>query len=888
MAIFPRIASLARTLFRRTRLERDLDEELRAAVATLSDRYRAQGLAADEADRAARMEIGGIEQVKEHVRAGRIGAGIDACFQDVRYAWRVLRKAPAFAAAVILTLALGIGADAAIFSVVHAMLLAPLPYRDSDRLVFVWADMTDSGYPRAPLSGPELKDLRERSTTCSGFGAIWSNTTALTGEGDPEQLRIGFVTPDFFDVLGAEPALGRTFRPEDSARGARPTILLAWSVFQRRYAADPSLVGREILVNDRPATVIGVLPQSFRLMLPPDSAVPDDLQAWQPFGPNLERGPRGQQYLRVIGRMRPGITVEQAREDISGIAHRISREFTEYGAAGRLFNTVPLQDDGVREMRPALLALFAGVAILLLIACVNVASLLIARAASRRKETALRLAIGASRSRLVRQFLIEGLMLAVLGGGAGLLTGYLVLDGLVALRPDALSRIELSRFDPPVVAFTFASALLWGFLFSLAPLVEVFNVQLAPALQRQGRATAGPIRYRTRAGLVVVQLALSTVLLVSAGLLVREFIRIQQVDPGFSADGVLTFRVAVPFQRYRPPAAFNTFSHELERALLAVPGVTGAGAISHLPYDDLPNWGGGYVSDTAVDRINAPNADYRTVTPGLFDTLGVRLVEGRGFTEDDQHPDNAVVIVDERLAQRLWPGRSPLGQRLVVDPRSDGKPNVKVTVVGMVRHLRLRSLVADLTEQVFFPQKLVLRNPVAYAVRSNRDVASLAPDIRAAITRLDPRLPIYDVRPLTTYVEAARATRRFTMQLAAAFAIVALLLACVGIYGVLSYAVARRRHEFGVRLALGAAPGMVVHHVMREGLALALWGCAGGLAIAMLSSKLLGAQLYGIGARDPLTFTAGAAVIAVAAAIACWIPARRATAVSPIEALRTE
>ena len=888
MPLFSRIASLARTLFRRRQLDRDLDEELHAAVATLSDRYRAEGLTPADAERAARVDMGGIEQVKENVRAGRIGAGIDASLQDVRYAWRVLWKTPAFAAAVIVTLALGIGANAAIFSVVHAMLLAPLPYRDSDRLLFVWDDLTDSGYPRAPLSGPELKDLRERSTTCSGFGAIWANTTALTGEGDPEQLRIGFVTSDFFDVLGAAPALGRTFRAEDSARGARPTILLAWSVFQRRYAADPSLVGREILVNDRPATVIGVMPQRFRLLLPPDSAVPDDLQAWQPFGPNLERGPRGQQYLRVVGRMRPGVTIDQAREDISGIARRISREFTEYGTAGRIFITVPLHDDGVREIRPALLALFAGVAILLLIACVNVASLLIARAASRRKETALRLAIGASRSRLVRQFLVEGLLLAVLGGGAGLLTGSLVLDGLVALRPDGLSRIELSRFDPPVVAFTFATALLWGLLFSLAPLVEVFNIHLAPALQRQGRTAAGPVRYRTRAALVVLQVALSTVLLVSAGLLVRGFLRIQQVDPGFRSDGVLTFRVAIPFQRHRTPEAFNAFSHELEGALLAVPGVTAAGAISHLPYDDLPNWGGGYVPETAVDRTTAPNADYRTITPGLFDTLGVRLVEGRGFTEDDRRSDNAVVIVDERLAGRMWPGRSPLGQRLLVDPQSDGEPSVKVTVVGLVQHLRLRSLVADLTEQVFFPQRLVLRNPMAYAVRSNRDAASLAPDIRAAIARLDPRLPIYDVRPMGNYIESARATRRFTMQLAAAFAIVALLLACVGVYGVLSYAVARRRHEFGVRLALGAAPGMVVQHVMREGLGLAVAGCAAGLAIAVASSQLLRAQLYGIGPRDPVTFTVGAAVIAAAAAIACWIPARRATAVSPIEALRTE
>jgi putative ABC transport system permease protein len=887
MPILPRTASLVRTLFGRGRLDRDLDEELRAAIETLSDRYRAEGMAPDRAERAARLAIGGIEQVKEDVRAGRIGARIESSLQDLRYAWRALAKAPGFSAAVIVTLALGIGINAAIFSVVHAMLLAPLPYRDADRLVFVWSDMTDAGYPRAPLSGPELKDLRERSTTCSAFAAIWSNTAALTGEGDPEQLRIGFVTADFFDVLGARPALGRTFRREDAAPGAHPTILLAWSVFQRRYAADPSLVGRDILINDNAATVIGVLPRDFRLLLPPDSAVPDDLQGWRPFGPNLERSPRGQQFLRVIGRMRPGTTVSQARDDISAIARQISREFTEYGSAGRIFNTVPLHDDAVREIRPALLALFAGVGILLLIACVNVASLLIARAAARRTETALRLALGASRSRLGQQFVIEGVLLAVLGGAAGLAAGYGLLRGLVALRPDALSRIEMSRFDLPVLVFTLAMALLWGFLFSLAPLVEVSNVHLAPALQRQGRGASGRIRYRTRAGLVVMQLGLSTVLLVSAGLLVRAFVHIQRVDPGFRAAGILTFRVAVPFQRYAGRAEFNTFSRELERTLLSVPGVSAVGAISHLPFDELPNWGGGYVPETSVDRTNAPNADYRTVTPGLFETLGVRLVEGRAFTEDDQD-GNPVVIVDQRLAARMWPGRSPLGQHLIVDPGSDGTPTVKVTVVGMVRHLRLRSLVADLTEQIFFPERLVVRNPMAYVVRADREPASLTADIRAAIGRLDPRLPIYDVRPLETYVASARATRRFTMLLAAAFALVALVLACVGVYGVLSYAVARRRHEFGVRLALGAAPARVVREVMREGLALAVAGCAAGLVLAAISSRLLGSQLYGVGPRDPLTFGAGAVVLGVSAAMACWVPARRATAVSPMEALRTE
>lgn len=885
MPLPSRIASFWRTLFRKAAVERDLDDEMTAAVQALQDRLVAAGIYPDEARRRARIELGGIEQVKEEVRDARVGAWLDAALLDARYALRGLVKAPAFTAVIVVTLALGIGANGAIFSVVHALLLAPLPYRDADRLVFVWSDMTDAGYPRAPLSGPELADLRAHSTTVAAFGAIWANTTALTGDADPEQLRIGLVTDNFFDVLGAPPAFGRTFRPDDAVPGARPSILLGWPLFARRYGADPSIVGRQILVNDRPTTVLGVMPKSFRLLLPPDSSVPDDLQAWTPFQSGIVRGPRGQQYLRVVGRMRPGVGLADARADISAIASRISREFTEYGAAGRVLNTVALQQDGVRELRPALVALFAGVAILLVIACVNVASLLIARAVARTKETALRLALGAARGRLLRQCLIEGLMLAVLGLAAGVPAGYGVLRLLLALRPEALSRIELSRFDPPVLLFTFGISLAWGLLFSLAPLVEVFKADIGPSLQHQGRAVPGPVRYRARAALVVLQIALSVVLLIGAGLLVRTFLRVQQVDPGFTSDRTLTFRVAVPFQRYRPPAAFNTFSRQLQQAIAAIPGVTGVGAISHLPFDDLPNWGGGYVQETAVDRTTGPNADYRTVTPGLFETLGVRLLEGRAFSEADTAP---VVIVDDRLARRMWPGRSALDQHLLVDPGSNGTPSQKVTVVGVIPHLRLRSMVADLTEQIYFPERLVLRNPMAYVVHADRDPAALAADVRKAVAVLDPRLPVYDVRPFSAYLDGALAARRFTMQLAAAFAIVALALASVGVYGVLAYSVARRRHEFGVRLALGAEPRRVVADVMREGLRLALAGSFAGLAVALVTSRLLETQLYGVRPHDPVSYGATLLLLAIAAAIACWIPARRATRVSPMEALRTE
>lgn len=889
-----RLASVWNTLFRKDTLNRELDDEIRAAVETLADRYEAQGMSAEAAGRAALTTLGGpagIVQVREDVREGRMGASLDSLLLDLRYAWRGLRKAPGFTAVVVGTLALGIGANVAIFSVVHAILLEPLPYREANRLSFIWLDHADVGYPRAPLSGPDLGDLRAGTRSFAGLGAIWaSGTVALTGEGDPEQLRAALVTSNFFDVLGAESALGRTFRAEDSAPGAPPTILLGWDLFERRFGADPSIVGRQILVNDESTTVIGVMPQTFRLLLPPDASVPDRLQVWQPFWPEVERGPRGNLFLRVVGRMRPDVTIAEARADVDATARRITQQI----GARRAFRTVALQADDVREVRAPLLVLFAGVGILLMIGCVNVASLLIARAASRARETAVRLALGARRGRLVRQSLIEGLLLTLLGAAGGLVLGYVGLQVLLALAPEPLSRIGQFRIDLSVVAFTLAISLTWGLLLSLAPATELLRDEVRRLLQpRQspvsplvfgGRSIAAPVRYRVRATLVVLQIALSVVLLVGAGLLVRAFVEVQQVDPGFRADRHLTFRVALPESRYRETPAVLSAAVELQRRLAALPGATGVGAISHLPYDDLPNWGLTYAIDRASSPRAAAKADARAISAGLFETIGVQLVEGRFFT-DDENSNNPVVIVDDMLARRLWPGRSAIGQQFMLGQAS---PDRRVSVVGVVRHLRLRSLVEDLTPQVFIPYRVWQRSPMAYVVRAERDPSALAVDVRAAVAAFDPRLPIYDVRSMSAYVEAARSIRRFTMLLAAIFAASALLLTCIGVYGVLAYAVASRRHEFGVRRALGADAAQVIGQVLREGLGFALLGCAGGLAGALLTARLIQTQLYAVHPRDPVTYGASLALILAGSTLACWIPACRATAISPMDALRSE
>jgi putative ABC transport system permease protein len=880
MPVLARFRSLWNTLAHGERLDRELDDELQAAVETLAIRYAAGGMAPADARLAAVQALGGpggLAHVRESVREHRVGASLDTLLHDICYAWRSVRTAPGLAATIVLTLALGIGANTAIFSVVHAMLLKPLPYRDADRLAFIWLDRTtigatrtSLGYPRGPMSGPDLRNLRQGTRTFADFAGIWaSGTVPLTSDGEPEQLRAALVTTNFFQLLGVETAYGRFFRPEDSLPGAPQTLVIGWDLFQRRYGGDPTVVGRRLLINDAFTTIIGVLPRDFRLLLPPDASVPDQLQVFVPFWPDLESGPRRNLFLRVVGRMHPGVTIEQARADVHAMARDLGREL----GTERAFTTVALQADDVREIRGPLLVLFAGVAILLTIACVNVASLLIARSASRAQETAVRLALGASRLRLLRQSLVEGLLLAMLGAAAGVFVGYVGLGVLRVVTPESLSRLDTSRIDATVLGFTLGVSVLWGLLFSLAPLTELFRANHGSSLHRHSRTTAQPVRYRARAALVVAQVALSVVLLVGAGLLVRAFVEVLRVDPGFRTERQLTFRTLIPS---------DTFIGELQEKLRALPGVTGVGAISHLPYDDLPNWGLPYGLELPIPP-DAPTADARSISPGLLETLGVELVEGRFFTDQDRDPKSPVAIIDDKLARLLWPGGNAVGQRFAANVDAE-----TVSVVGVVRHLRLRSLVDDLMPQMFVPWQVAQRNPMALVVETTGNPLELAPAVRATASSLDRRLAIYDVRPMSDYVEAARATRRFTVVLASAFAATALLLTCVGVYGVLAYAVARRRHEFGVRRALGADTSRVMREVLREGLGLALTGSLAGVAGALGAGELLQAQLYSVHPSDPVSFAAAVGLILLGGAIACGIPAYRATRVSPMDALRAE
>jgi predicted permease len=877
-----------RWFLRRTKLEEELDEELRFAAEELAARHEAEGLSPAAARRAAAIEIGGIEQVKEQVRDMRIGVGLETAFRDARFALRDLIRARAFSIAAVLTLALGIGGTAAIFSVVNALLLQPLPYRDADRLVFVWQDLTDAGYPRAPLAGPELADLRERSTLFDGFAGVWGNTTTLTGEPEPEQLRIGLVTSNFFSLLGTAAAIGRTFDAGDAEEASPPAIVLSWELFQRRFGGDPSVIGRRIEVNRRPTTVLGVMPERFRLLLPPEANVPEQLDAFQLLNRGFEQGSRAQQFLRVIGRMEPGVDLRAAQAQVAEIARQVGREFRDYGPSGAVFYAVGLQDDGLRDVRPALLALFGGVGILLLIACVNVAGLLVTRAAARRHETALRLALGATRGRLARQCVADGLVLATVGGILGLLAAHGGLQTLLALRPASLSRIDTAHIDVNVLAFTTAIVLAWGLLFSLAPLSEMLRRNFVSAFQPRWQAGPSSLGYRTRAALVVLQVALSVVLLVNAALLLRGFMYLQRADIGFEAGHVLSFKLPYFSPTLRTPDAASAFSSELRCSFGALPGVKAVGGISHVPYDQVPNWGGPYLPEGQADVSSARIADTRSITPGFFEAVGATLVEGRDFTDADNGASRPVAIVDQRLAERAWPDQSALGKRMRADPMTSGVMSEWVTVVGVVRHLRHRRATAELNEQIYFPIAQAPRHPLAYLVRVEGEPAAAGAAIRDVVRKSAPHVPVFDMRPLADYVSDARATQRFTILLAGAFALVALLLACVGVYGVTAYSVALRRQEFGVRLALGARSGQLLGLVLGEGSRLALAGLAIGLAVGLVVAGLLRAQLVGVKPSDPVSYVLSVGVLMSAALVASWIPARRAMRANPLESLRAE
>jgi predicted permease len=814
---------------------------------------------------------------------------LDGLISDAAYASRSLRRAPGLLVAVVLTLAIGVGANAAVYSVVHSLLLQPPPYRAADRLVFLWAHMGAAGLPRAQLAGPEVIDFQLASTMLESIGAVRTTSAALTGDGDPEQVRVGRVTWNFFDVLGVHTAIGRTFVEDDGQPSPAPPAIATWPMFQRRFGGDRAALGKRVVLDGVPVSLVGVLPPGFRLEFLV-SGLQGDLQIFQPAGVNLAEEHRLIRPYRVIARLRDGVTLDQAGHEVDSIRADLARRHSFYTDSDHRFFVAPLLAEITREVRPALMALLGAALVVLVAACVNVAGLLIARAAARRREIATLVALGADPRRLARQCFIEGLILAGAGALAGLITGFAALRLVVALRPPGLDRLEQVQIGTPIVLAIGVLAMVWGLVFTLAPLGELRRSDVAGALQNTSRIT-GRLRWRTRSGLVVTQIALGTVLIVCSGLLIRTIESLSRVDTGFDASArALTFRVAWPAGRYPGSLEVNAFSRDLETRLRGLPGVTSVGVINQVPFDDSPNYAGKYFMNEAAVRTGvARAADMRVVGPDTLRSLGVTLLEGRWFTDHDA-PDGApVVIVDNQLAARAWPGQSAVGRRLRVPLYLDRQvAAIWTTVVGVVRHVRHRELDIDGQEQVYVPFRQVLPASMAYMIWTATDPSRLTAEVRQVLASLDPLLPAYDSRPLETYVARAMATRSFTATLVSSFAVMALVLAGVGLAALVSYSVTSRRREFGVRMALGATPSRVRLRVLFEGLALVASGSAIGLLGAAAAARAIHALLFGVGAADYPSYAGAIVLLCLTGVAASWWPAHRASGVNPVEALRAD
>jgi len=880
-----------RFLFRRRAVERQMDEELRDYLARRVTALEREGLPAAEAGRRARLEFGAMESVKDSIRDGFPGAPLAGGLRnDLRYALRRMRAAPGFTGTAVLTLALAIGGSSAIFTVVKAVLLDALPYAQPGRLVLLWNEFRAMGLTRAPGAGFALWELRRRTHSLEAVGGIWASNGTFLGEGHPEQVKVGNVTGNFFPLLGGQPLLGRTLLPDDEGPGKPPVVLLSYGLWQRRFGGNAAVVGRPARMDGASPVVVGVMRPEFRMAFPPDANVPAEIQAWLPFRYDVAAAPRSQYFIRMVGRLKPGVSLAQARAEAAAIGAQLRGEFTEYANDQIGFNVVPLHGDAVREIRPALVTLFAAVGLVLLIACVNVANLLLARAAARQKEMALRSALGAARSRILRQLLLESVALAVAGGAAGLLLARWGVGQLGALAPPGVLPPGPPTLDGGILTFTAVVSLGCGFLFGFAPALAASKVNLTEALQGIGRGASGALRSRARGALIICEVALGFVLLVGAGLMLRTFLATQRVDPGFRAEGLLTFEMDLPGRRYPGDEQRARLVRAVEEKLRALPGVESAGGVSHLPLDDYPNWYSPIAPHGAPpEKRKAMMADHRSVTPEYFRAVGAQLVAGRFFDEFDEEAGRAVVVIDERAAREAFPGQDPVGRKLEFERITQGEfATSAAEVAGVVRHIQHHALTRQVRGQIYVPFSQSVRWHISFVVRTSGDPAALAGAVRGEVAALDQDLAISKLRPMTFYLDRAMSATRFTMVLAGIFGAQALGLAAIGIYGVLACTVTQREREFVVRLALGARPAQIQRMVLREGLALTAAGLGLGATAAFLLGGLLQGLLFGVTPLDPTAFASAALVLPAAAFAACWLPARRAARRNPVAALRVE
>lgn len=881
-----------RSFFRHNTVEKEMNDELRFHFEQQVEKFMQSGMSKDEATRQARFRFGGEEKVREECREARGVGSVEMLLQDLHYGARMLLKDPSFTLVAVLTLALGIGATTAIFSVVDSVLLHPLPFRDPSRLVVVWENFLTLNHPHNVAAPANFLDWQNQNTVFEGMTAMADTHANLTGSGDPQQIVVGNVTPGFLSVVGVNPIVGGGFSPDNWKQGKDDVVLLDYGFWKERLGGDPGIVGKTVELNGKPVVVVGVAPKDFTLFIKDGTLTGSKPQMWSPWAVPKDWGDRKQgvgRYLTVLARMKPGVTVAQAQQQMNTIASRLQQEYpltnAHWGAT-----VVPIREQLSGDLRPALLTLFCAVGFVLLIACANVSSLLLARAAKREKEIAIRAAIGASRWRIARQLLTESVLLAGSGGTLGLLLAFWGTRALLASGPKDLLDLRYVPLNIRVLAFTVAVTMLSSIAFGFLPSFLSARLQMAESLKDEARSTPTGRRTLLRSLLVVGQISLAMVLLVGSGLLIRSFVRLVGVDPGFNPNNLLTFQVGLPHAKYPKDEAQMAFFRDLLLRVRRLPGVHSV-TVENFP----PLTGMG--SATSVHIIGEPKrgeadlpvSGVRVVGPDYFRTMGIPLQAGRWFDERESTEASHVVVVNQAFVEKYLRSENPIGMKISIymhdDKFDDDHPSEIVGVCGAVHQLGLDS---EAKPTVYWPMPELTYSRMTFLVRTANDPAALVPVIRRELHEIDPELPMASVATMEQLLGDSLARSRFTMSLLGVFAAVALALTAVGIYGVISYSVAQRTHEIGIRMALGAQRGNVLGLVLRQGARLMIAGVGLGLVSALVITRLMSSLLYGVGATDPATFAAVVFTLVAVALLASYVPARYATRVSPIIALRCQ
>jgi putative ABC transport system permease protein len=806
--------------------------------------------------------------------------------QDIRYGFRMLIKRPSFTIIVVLTMALGIGANTTIFSAVDAVLLNPLPYQDPDRLMAVWEtnkQLSPEAWDRNELAMGNFRDWRSRNQVFDQIGSSFYADVNLTGLGEPERIKSSVVTTNFFQVLGTQPMIGRSFLPEEEQPGSPRVVILSSGLWERLFGSDPNLTNKSLTLNGNPVAVIGVMPPGFDVQFPTNIRV----DMWLPLRIDPANFDRNNHFLYAIARLKPGISRDQAQTEMNLIATQLQQQYPETNAQKGV-NIVPLRKQVVGNVESYLYLLFAAVGFVLMIACANVAGLLLARVTARHKEVAVRIALGASRWRIIRQLLTESIILSALSGLLGLLFAYAGIKLLVNLSPADVPRLHEIGLHVPVFLWTLVISLLTGVLFGLAPALQASRPDLNETLkQNAGRNPGGFQRGGLRNPLIVSEVALALLLSVGAGLMIKSFMRLQQVSPGFEVNNLLTMSIALPRQKYREPQQANAFFDQLVEQIKTVPGVKSVGGIDPLPFSNSNVTTSFLVEGApAIPLSERPDVGERAVTPTYFETMGIPVLKGRSFTAQDRDNTPDVIIVNEALASRHWPNQDVIGKRLGFE--DDPSKQEWRQIVGVVGNVKHQGLDAEPKPEVYFPYQQLPKNFMNVVVRTSSDPRTMISTIRSQIFTIDKDQPVFDIMTMEQRLAKSVASSRFVMLLLGTFSFLALGLAAVGLYGAMAYLVSQRTPEIGLRMALGARRIDVFKLVIGKGMRLVIIGMAIGLVASLALTRVMGSLLFEVTPTDALTFVIVSVVLLTVALLACYIPARRATNVDPLIALRSE